>query len=108
MTMQRMPRLPRSMLSVRPTGPAPTIRTSVSIAVSRYAATGLIDRRARTFDDLAPANNFRADESLQFRDRVAVRRHKTDTGDGAPRVRQGHDGFEFAMQFVDDGRRRRR
>src|SRR5579864_7386045 len=29
---QRTPRLPRSMASVSPTGPAPTIRTSLSIA----------------------------------------------------------------------------
>src|SRR5258708_25617020 len=32
-SMQRTPRLPRSMASVSPVGPAPTIRTSLSIAL---------------------------------------------------------------------------
>src|ERR1043165_1309623 len=33
---QRTPRLPRSYASVRPTGPAPTIRTSVSTTPSQF------------------------------------------------------------------------
>src|SRR6187401_2751070 len=107
------PRAARSIASVRPTGPAPTIATSPSRAFAAgvrvcSARTTSIELGPRALDHVGPLDRLAGDEAAEL---GGCRR--AQLGAGSARAGDGlgvdEDGTHLALQPRDDrGRRRRR
>src|SRR5262245_17811044 len=114
-TITSTPRQARSMASVSPTGPAPTINTWVSsLAVISCSAMSLAPRgrrirRTPSFDlldvrlayDSGPFGTFRLDPRAEFFWRVGDRL-EADCGKTCLDVRQRKNANHFAMPKPDD------
>src|SRR3954466_124731 len=94
----RMPREARSIASVRPTGPAPAIRTSVSkpVFISRS-----LELDARGLDHLAPLLRFRLDVGLEF-SRLAGRRFDAQVAHVGLDLAVVECGRDLRIEALDD------
>src|SRR3954453_20355287 len=105
------PRAARSIASVRPTGPAPRMRTSAStvlmVCVGCVARATSIELRTRALDDVGPLHGLARDEAAEL-----GRRRRAQLGAGGARAGDdlgiGEDGAHLVQQTGDDRLRGRR